>query len=171
MRGIRGAHLAVIAGLVVLPVRKAMTQQPAPDWAAARQAIAEGNRVWGKARVAADRATFDRMLLPDAFVQIGEHRISRQEFIDQISTNPPGVKLLRFVASVLTVTPEGDHWNAIIEEKMEYERPGAYGKPERRYALWITNDVWKQSGTQWQVASSTAVGSEVWHSVPPIPGW
>ena len=171
MRGHRVIQLVAAAAMAVLPFRPMVAQQPAPDWAAARQAIAEGNRVWGAARVAADRATFEKMLLPDAFVQIGDHRISRQEFIDQISTSPPGVKLTRFDASVLTVTPEGDHWNAVIEEKMEFERPGSDGKPERRYALWITTDVWKQSGSQWQVASSTAVGSEVWHTVPPIPGW
>lgn len=150
---------------------QAPTYHSPEEWNAARQAIVDGNKAWSAARMAADRATFERMLLPDAWVQMGDHRLSRQEFIEQISAPQPGSKLRRFDAGVLTVMPEDDHWVAIIEEKLEFERPGKNGGMEKRWSLWVTKDAWKQNGGEWKIASSTALGMQVWPELPPIPNW
>jgi hypothetical protein len=138
----------------------------------AREKIAEGNRVWGQARVSLDRATMERMLMPDAYVEENGMHHSRKEFLDQISAPIPGVKLKRFDATVLTVTPDsGGRWSAVIQEKMEMQRTTPDGKTQSRYFLWITRDVWQQVGDRWMVASSIAIGNEGWSVLPPIPGW
>ena len=62
----------------------------------------------GKARVALNKNTFEKMLAPDLYVQFKDRRLTRQQFIDLISSFPPGVTLTRFDASVLTVEPNGD---------------------------------------------------------------
>ena len=134
----------------------------------ARKIIAEGNIKWGKARVDFDKKTFEEMLSPDFYVIIGERKISRQEFIDGISFQPPGGKLLRFDATVLTVqqTPEG--WVAIIHEKIERETPAG-----KIYSLWITKDGWKKEGDKWLITFSEALGNESWRdgSKPPFRDW
>ena len=99
--------------------------------AEARGVIQDGNIEWGKARVAIDKNTFERMLAPDLYVQYSDRRLTRQQFIDRISSYPPGVSLTRFDASVLTVEPNGDDWVAIILERIEYEKDGPAAKPKR----------------------------------------
>jgi hypothetical protein len=138
----------------------------------ARKIIADGNIAWGKARVALDQATFQRMLAPDFYVQLPDQKMTRQQFLDRISSNPPAGKLTRFDASVLTVTPSASigGWVAIIQEKLEYERADGQGKT---YALWITRDGWKKTGDRWVVTFSEAVGNEFWRdgAKPPFRDW
>jgi hypothetical protein len=54
------------------------------------------------------------MLAPDLYVQLSDRRLTRQQFIDRISSYPSGITLTRFDASVLTVEPSGDGWVAKI---------------------------------------------------------
>jgi hypothetical protein len=148
--------------------------QPAPKLtlAEARKIIADGNREWGRARVALDTAAFERTLAPDFYVQMPDKKISRSEFLSMISANPPGAKLVRFDASVLTIepAPASDGWVATILEKLEFER--ADGKP-RVYSLWVTRDTWKKLEDRWVVTSSEAIGDEFWRdgTKPPFRDW
>jgi hypothetical protein len=50
------------------------------------------------------------MLAPDLYVQLSDRRLTRQQFIDRITSCPPGITLTRFDASILTVEPSGDDW-------------------------------------------------------------
>src|SRR3984885_4623776 len=136
--------------------------------AEARKAIQDGNIAWGKARVTIDKRAFERMLGPDLYVQLSDRRLTRQEFIDRISSYPPGITLTRFDASVLTVEPNGDDWVAIILEKIEYDRKDSDGKAEKEYAAWITRDGWRKvSSDKWLILFSEEVGHEQWKGTPP----
>ncbi len=138
--------------------------------AEARKVIQDGNIAWGKARVAIDKNTFEKMLAPapDFYVQLSDRRLTRQEFIDRISSPPPGVTLTRFDASVLTVEPKGDDWVALIFEKLEIDRKDADGKTEREYMVSITRDGWRKvSSDKWLILSSEQVGLERWKGAPP----
>jgi hypothetical protein len=142
----------------------------------ARRVIQDGNAAWGKARVALDKNTFERMIAPapDFYVQLsGGKRLTRQEFLDRISTYPPGVTLTRFDASVLTVEPNGDDWVALIFEKLEIERTGSEGKTEKEYVVSITRDGWRRlSRDKWVILFSEQVGQERWQGTPPpIANW
>lgn len=142
------------------------------DATRAREIIAEGNRVWGDARMRYDRAVFERMLAPDFHVDINGNRTSRADFIDQISTPSPNVRTTRFDASVLTVQPDGDDgWMAIVQEKVETEGTLGNGMPFHSYALWITRDGWRRVGDEWRIAYSEAVSTERWNSPPPLAEW
>jgi hypothetical protein len=57
--------------------------------AEARKAIQDGNIAWGKARVAIDKSAFEKMLAPDLYVQLSDRRLTRQQFIDRISSIRP----------------------------------------------------------------------------------
>ncbi|OGU57011.1 MAG: hypothetical protein A2V66_05445 [Ignavibacteria bacterium RBG_13_36_8] len=122
-----------------------------------RKIIADGNIRWGKARVEFDKETFEKMLAPDFYVLLGDRKLTRKEFIDQISTQSPGVKLTRFDASVLTVKPRGDEWIAVIHEKLEIETVNG-----KIYSLWITRDGWKKVDSEWVITFSEAIGYEYW---------
>ena len=161
----RGLALA----LFVLLIASAYGQQHQPDPRAAevRKAIQAGNTAWGKARVAHDRATFEAMLAPDFYVQGTDRKLSRQEFIDLISTRPPNSTLTRFDPIVLTVEPKGDAWEAVILERMEFDRQAPDGRSEHLFALWITKDGWKQIDGKWQALSSSVVSVELWKDSPP----
>ena len=163
------AVLAALAAVSPLEAAEAPKLTPAE----ARRIIAEGNREWGRARVALDTAVFERTLAPDFYVGMPDGRkITRPEFLEMISSQPKGGKLVRFDASVLTVqaTPSPDVWIATIQEKLEIERTD--GKP-RVYSLWITRDTWKKTGDHWSVTSSEAVGDEFWRdgAKPPFKDW
>lgn len=165
--------LAGFALLLSLAAGPALGQAaPQLSLAEARRIIAEGNREWGRARVALDTAAFERTLAPDFYVQMPDKRISRKEFLDMISVSPQGAKLVRFDASVLTVepAPASGGWVATIQEKLEFERTD--GKP-RVYSLWITRDTWKKLGDRWVVTSSEAIGDEFWRdgTKPPFKDW
>lgn len=142
--------------------------------AQARDIITDGNRVWGRARLEFDRAVFERMLTGDFHVQIDpDNRLTRQEFIDQISTMRPNLRLTRFDATVLTVEPDGDDgWAALIQEKVESQGNLMDGTPFHSYSLWITRDGWRRIGDEWKIAYSNAVSVERWQNTrPPLPNW
>ena len=136
----------------------------------ARKIIVDLNREWGKARVAFDKPTFEKMLAPDFYVQIHDQKETRKEFIDEISVPPRGGKLTRFDVEVLTVEPAGDAWVAVIEEKLEFTRADGNGTV---YSLWVTRDTWKKFGDRWMALSSVAIGNENWRdgAKPPFPNW
>jgi hypothetical protein len=131
--------------------------------ATAREAILELNRVWGKARVEYDPVTLEKYLADDFYVKIGEDKITRSEFLEQITHKPKSGGLKRFDVDVLTVQRRGDHWSAVIAEKLEFERQLPDGKITRESSLWVTRDGWKQDDKgNWRVLYSEAVGFEFW---------
>jgi Domain of unknown function (DUF4440) len=161
-----GLAVVFVAAAALPPAQETPRLTPSE----ARKIIADGNREWGRARVALDRAVFQRMLAPEFYVQLPDQRMTRQEFLDRISSNPPNARLTRFDASVLTVAPSADGWVAVIQEKLEYERTDGKGKT---YSLWITRDGWKKTGDRWVVTFSEAIGSEFWRdgAKPPFHDW
>ena len=123
---------------------------------------------WGKARVAIDKNAFEKMLAPTLYVQVGDRRLNRQQFIDRISSFPPGVTLTRFDARALTVAPNGHDWVAIILERLEYERKDSNGKTEKEYWAWVTRDGWRKvAGDRWLLLYSEEVSHEKWKGTPP----
>ena len=160
----------ILSAVAPAPVSAGETQPPASlSRAQARKIIGDLNRQWGRARVEHDRATLDRMLAPEFYVQLRDRRLTRAEFLDQISAPGGGGRLTRFDVTVLTVEPDGDGWIAVIEEKLEFVpegRPAAY-------SLWITRDRWKRFGDRWMALSSEAIGNEAWKNgaKPPLIDW
>lgn len=153
---------------VALPAALLAQSSQTVSGAEARKVIQDGNIEWGKARVAIDKNTFEKMLAPDSYVQFSDRRLTRQQFIDRISSYPPGVSLTRFDTSVLTVEPNGDDWVAIILEKIEYERKGPDGKTEKEFAAWVTRDGWRKvSSDKWVILFSEEVGQAHWKGTPP----
>ncbi len=162
--------LRAIAVLLLLS-RSLLGQAPSTlSRSEARKIIVELNREWGKARVAFDKPTFEKMLAPDFYVQLADQKLTRQEFIDEISAPSRGGKLTRFDVEVLTVEPSGDAWVAVIEEKLEFARGDGKGNV---YSLWVTRDRWKKFGDRWTALSSEAIGNEAWRdgAKPPFPDW
>jgi hypothetical protein len=176
-----GHWLSTIAFLLVaLPVTRVAEGSESASQEEARKAIESGNVEWGKARVALDRNTFERMVAPTLYFRVGNRmltrqqfivgnqRLTRDQFIDAISSYPPGVKLTRFDARVLTVMPDGKDWVAIILETLEYERKDSRGKTEKEYWTCVTRDGWrKASDGQWLILFSAEVSREKWEGVPP----
>jgi hypothetical protein len=154
--------------VVAIPVSLAGQSSQTLSLAEARKVIQDGNVEWGKARVALDKDTFEKMLAPDLYIQLPDRRLTRQQFIDLISSYPPGVKLTRFDAHVLTVAPNGDDWVAIILEKVEYVHKDADGKMEKVYIAEVTRDGWRKvSSDKWLILFSEEVGHETWKGTPP----
>ena len=153
---------------VAMPVTLVGQSSQTVSRAEARKVIQDGNIEWGKARIAIDKNTFEKMLAPDLYVQLSDRRLTRQQFIDRISSYPPGVTLTRFDASVLTVEPNGDDWVALIFEKLEIERKGADGKTEKEYVVSITRDGWRKvRSDKWLILFSEQVSQEHWKGTPP----
>lgn len=175
--GTMACHLAAIALLLAVPASAGApptaSDMPALSAEAARRLIADGNRTWGRARVALDVATFERMLAPDFYAQFQDRRLTRQQFIDRISAADPKLRLVRFDATVLTVQPTPDGWVAVIHERLEREGRTPGGAGPKTYALWITRDRWLWTGGEWKIASTEAIGSEVWDggATPPFGDW
>lgn len=136
--------------------------------AEARKIIANGNIKWGKARTEFDKRTFEKMLAPEFYAQLPNRKLTRKQFIDAISLSRPGVKLIRFDASVLTVQKTADGWVAIIHEKLEHQTPDGMV-----YSLWITRDGWRKTENQWVITFSEAIGFERWRNgeKPPFQDW
>jgi hypothetical protein len=163
--GLITIFLLIIAAVIPLCGR----QDSSPVTAAeARKIIADGNRQWGKARIEYDKETYEKMLAPDFYVLLQGQKLTRQQFIEAISVQRPGVELTRFDATVLTVQRDGDAWIAVIHEKLEIDTPGG-----KVYSLWITRDGWKKVNDQWVITFSEAIGSENWQGgeKPPFPDW
>ena len=145
---------------------------PAPDKAAVRNAIEEADQIWGRARLSFDRAAFERLMLPEFFVELPNRRLSRSEFMEMIATPPPpGRKLKRFDAHVLTISQDGDAWVTVEEEKLEVESTTPSGGQVTWYSLFVTRNVWKQVDGHWAEASSIDLGDDSWNTRPPIAGW
>jgi hypothetical protein len=172
----------VLAALLALAAAPAQNQAGPPPaspsaaaaLAAARQSIADANQAWGRARAAYDKATFEKTLTPEFYAQLPDRRMTRQEFIDQISRQGGPVKLVRFDASVLTVTKDGDGWVAVIHEKLDFERTGPDGRVvEKASSLTITRDGWKQVDGEWKATFTEVIGSELWRGgvKPPFKDW
>jgi hypothetical protein len=163
----------MLTPLIALLLSPIQVQQPtmAPNMSTdkARAIIVDLNHQWGKARVELDRPTMEKMLAPDFYVQLYGQKMSRKEFLDTI-TKPAG--MTRFDVDVLTVQWRGDHWSAVIAEKLEAEGTGKDGKKHHGYSLWITRDGWKQVGDHWVALYSEACGNEQWRdTAPPVPHW
>lgn len=133
-----------------------------------RKVIADGNRRWGNARVEYDKKTYEEMLSPDFYVLVQGRKLTRQEFIDAISVQRPGVKLTRFDATVLTVQQSEGIWVAVIHEKLEIDSPDG-----KVYSLWITRDGWKKVNDRWFITFSEAISFEQWRGgeKPPFLDW
>src|SRR5687767_11606466 len=71
--------------------------------AAAREEISALYDEWERARTSVDTAAFERMLAPDFWVDVGDEKLTRAQFIEEISRTRPGAKLARFDADVLTL--------------------------------------------------------------------
>src|SRR5579864_3191298 len=158
---------------VTMPVTIVGQSSQTVSRAEARKVIQDGNIEWGKARIAIDKNTFQKMLAPDLYIQLSDRRLTRQQFIDRISLHPPGVTLTRFDASVLTVEPNGDDWVALIFEKLEIERKSTDGKTEKEYVVSITRDGWRKvSSDKWLILFSEQVSQEHWKGTsPPLANW
>ena len=129
---------------------------------------------WSEARTSYDRATFEELLAPDFFVQLAAKKMTRAEFVAEISEKHAGALLVRFDPDILTLSQDKDGtWVAVITEKLEFEGPLGGGKPGRVYSFWVTRDRFKKTGADWQVLSSEALGNENWSGgeVPPFPDW
>jgi hypothetical protein len=75
---------------VTMPVTIVGQSSQTVSRAEARKVIQDGNIEWGKARIAIDKNTFEKMLAPDLYIQLSDRRLTRQQFIDRISSYPPG---------------------------------------------------------------------------------
>ncbi len=162
---------AVLA--TAMPITLGAQTSTAVSLEEARKVIQAGNVEWGKARIANDKNTFERMLAPDAYVQLSDRKLTRQEFIDMISTRRPGSVLKRFDASVLTVEPKGDDWVATLLEKIEVEwKDPSSGKSGKGYSAWVTRDGWRKlSGDKWVILYSQEVSHQNWDDTPPVANW
>jgi hypothetical protein len=168
------AAFVVLGCLAALPVFAAQVDQKPKemDASTARQKIIDLNRMWGTARVAVDKATFEKTLAPDFYVEFDGQKQTRQQFIDEISQTNTQFKMIRFDVEVQTVMQNGDHWDAVIAEKLEGEGTGKDGKKHHLYSLWITRDGWKAGEDHWTALYSIAIGHENWHDqAPPVAHW
>jgi hypothetical protein len=137
--------------------------------AEARTFIANGHLAWGRARLASDRETFEKMLAPGFTIQQPGRKLARQEYIDGISVGRPNEKLTRYDTTVLTVQTTADGWVAIIQEKVEIESPDK----NKGYSLKIMRAGWKQIDHRWMITYMEFVGHENWTggAKPPFPDW
>jgi hypothetical protein len=166
---LRAQAAATTAGSTALTAPTA----PTIDKSEIRTIIAGWNERWGKARLALDSATLERMLPPDYYAVFGGERMDRATFIEGVLNPPAGIVLRRFDPAVLSVHQSGDEWIAVIEEKLEVDRTGEDGTVQRTYHLWIIKDVWKQVDGEWVLVSGEVVSNEGWRggSRPPFEDW
>jgi glyoxylase-like metal-dependent hydrolase (beta-lactamase superfamily II) len=140
-----------------------------------REELTAVNKAWSAARLAYDSAAAERMLAPDFYVTIGDQRITRQAFIQQVSQRSPGGKLVRFDNPIMSLTRHAtkDEWIAVVLEKLESERVTTDGSaPLKLYSVWVTRDGYRRVGSTWQIIYSEAIGSESWMGrTPPIANW
>lgn len=141
--------------------------------AQARAAIQAGNVAWGRARLGYDRDAFERMLDPTFFVRLPDRTLTREEFINLISSRPPEGGLTRFDATVLTVQQDRDFWVAIILERIERVSPADRDAAGTQRVLCVTRDGWRWEGDRWTVLFSELIGEERWTEgeVPPAREW
>jgi glyoxylase-like metal-dependent hydrolase (beta-lactamase superfamily II) len=140
-----------------------------------REELTAVNKAWSVVRLSYDSTAAERMLTPDFYVAMGDRKISRQEFIAQVSRRTPGGKLVRFENPIMSLTrgPNKDEWIAVVLEKLEMERSTGDGSaPDKMYSVWVTRDGYRRVGSGWQIMYSEAIGSENWMGrKPPIANW
>jgi len=158
---------------LILTLATRLTSVPTDDDPAkVRKEITEQYAAWGKARVGFDTATYQRMLTPDFYCQLPDKKLTRQEFIDEISKQKPNVEFKRMDSNILTLTKAGDGWVAVISEKLEFRVGGDNGATKNYYSFWVTRDGWNHGPDGWKIGSTEAIGFQVWKDeLPPIPGW
>jgi hypothetical protein len=159
-----GGRILVSTLLAVIVTAAAWAQSvPAVSSAEARKAI--------QARVAMDKNTIERMLAPDLYVQTPDRKLTRQEFVDAISSRP--YALTRFEATVLTVEPRGNDWAALVLEKLEGEIRDNSGKTRKIYVMGVVKDGWgKLNDNHWTLLWSEQLGQQLWEEeIPPITNW
>ena len=152
--------------------RNLSNSESAVSVAAAREAIERQEALWAQARGVINKQAFENALAANFYAQLRFGRLTRDEFITQISSYPPGVKLTRFDNKVLTVEQEGDTSVALILEKIEVEHQTENGK-KTEYSMWVTRDGWKKFGNVWKAVFSEVVGVERWSNGerPPLKDW
>jgi len=135
----------------------------------ARKIIANVYLDWGRARLALDRETFEKMLAPGFTIQQPGRKLARQEFIDGISAVRPNEKLTRYDITVLTVQTTSDGWVVITQEKTEIESPGK----TKGFSLKIMRAGWKQIDNRWMITYMEFIGHENWigGTKPPFADW
>jgi hypothetical protein len=158
-----GGRILVTTLLAVIATAAARTQSaPAIRSAEARKAI--------QARVVLDKDTIERMLAPDLCVQTPDQKPTRQELIDAVSSHP--YALTRFDATVLTVEPRGNDWEALVLQKLEGEIKDTSGKTSKIYVMAVARDGWgKLNDNQWTLLWSEQLGRQRWEERPPIANW
>lgn len=169
-------HLPVVlpAILLLCPLLVPAAPEPAQSRAlVVRDELTAVYADWAKARTSLDEAAFERMLSPDFWVQIGPQRLTRAQFIAEISRAIPGARLVRFDPRILTLGEEHGDWYAVITEKLEVEFELPDGKKQRSYSLWVTKDGFRKDGERWTILSSEAIGWERWEGgqEPPFDDW
>jgi hypothetical protein len=169
-----------LAGRILVPtlltviVSAAAGAQTAPAMNAteARKAIEGAYVMLGKAAVAPmDKATFEKMLAPDLYVQTKTRRATRQEYLDNIYTRP--LDLTRFDATVLTVEPKGNDWDVMVFEKLEGNLKDKSGKISKVYIWGVARDGWGlRNDNQWTILYSEELGGpQISDQLPPIANW
>jgi hypothetical protein len=163
----------LLAVLLLVPALRAFTPEPRDRPAGIREELAQVHAEWDRARTGFDAAAFERMLAPDFWVQIGPQKLSRAQFLQEISTRRPGLVLTRFDTQLLTLAPEGEDWVAVVQEKMEAEAKDASGTARTTYSLWVTRDRFRKDAERWTILSSEAIGWESWSdgNLPPFDDW
>jgi glyoxylase-like metal-dependent hydrolase (beta-lactamase superfamily II) len=164
----------VVPGLLRFSSQSAYSKQNDP--ATVRDELTAVNKAWSAVRLNYDSAAAERLLTPDFYVlMFGGRRLSRAEFISQVSRRPPGGKLVRFDNPIVTLMkdPNKEEWIATVLEKLETERPIEGGGTDKVYGLWITRDTYRRGASGWQIVSSEAIGAENWFGGkrPPMTDW
>lgn len=167
-------HLSVLALLPFLLLAFApLRATPATQATAVRDELRAVQAEWDRARTSFDRPTFERMLAPDFFVRMGSQRMTRDEFLAEISRQRPGLRLARFESTLLTLAQEDGAWTGVVLEKLEVEMDHPDGTPRKACSLWVTKDRFRKDGDDWRILSSEALGQESWAAgePPPFDDW
>ena len=170
---VRPTLLCLSLALLPLPLAAQASDTARMTPAAMREIISRWNAEWGRARVARDTATLERMLPASYTARFGNQTMTREEFMASAKSPPPEVTLTRFDATVLTVQPDSTAWIATVEEKLEFTRRSDDGTLDRRSALWVIRDRWEQVDGRWQLVVGEVVGNETWRNgvKPPFQDW
>lgn len=183
MKTPKDLHINLIAFLSVLPLlligpRLLADETKTPDGdeltpAAARTAIDEMYKRWGRARIGLDTKEMETILAPDFYVSLYGQKISREKFIHDISQKRADVRLTRFDTDILTVRRTENEWTVVISEKIELTSAGSATASHKVCSHWVTRDGWRKTGDKWQATFSEAIGHENWppNTTPPVKGW
>ena len=115
------AASAIVANQLEAPKQDELTV------AAARAAINETFDRWGRARVERDKETMDAMLSPDFYVLLYGRKLSREQFINDISQDRSNSRITRFETDILTVKKNEKDWTVVVSEKVEVAILGSSG--------------------------------------------